>query len=90
MTRLDIFADPVCPWCLIGQVELDRALAARPDHPFAITWHPFRLNPAIPRGGMDRVAHLRAVLGDEVPGRRGEQQDGEDAEDRAHHVAPGL
>lgn len=71
MTRLDIFADPVCPWCLIGQVELDRALAARPDHPLAITWHPFRLNPAMPRGGMDRVAHLRAKLGDgaEAAGR---------------------
>ncbi|QBX35192.1 DsbA family oxidoreductase [Paracoccus liaowanqingii] len=64
MTRLDIFADPVCPWCLIGQVELDRALARRPDHPFAITWHPFRLNPQMPPEGMDRVAYLRAKLGD--------------------------
>ncbi|ODT61470.1 MULTISPECIES: DsbA family oxidoreductase [Paracoccus] len=64
MTRLDIFADPVCPWCLIGKVELDRALESRPDHPFAITWHPFRLNPTMPPQGMDRVAHLRAKLGD--------------------------
>ncbi|MFN3278175.1 MAG: DsbA family oxidoreductase [Paracoccus hibiscisoli] len=64
MTRLDIFADPVCPWCLIGKVELDRALESRPDHPFAITWHPFRLNPTMPPEGMDRVAHLRAKLGD--------------------------
>ena len=66
MTRLDIFADPVCPWCLIGKVELDRALESRPDHPFAITWHPFRLNPAMPPEGMDRVAYLRAKLGDQV------------------------
>ncbi|TJZ91524.1 DsbA family oxidoreductase [Paracoccus gahaiensis] len=64
MTRLDIFADPVCPWCLIGQVELDRALAGRPDHSFAIAWHPFRLNPQMPPEGMDRVAYLRAKLGE--------------------------
>ncbi|MEE2859913.1 MAG: DsbA family oxidoreductase [Paracoccus sp. (in: a-proteobacteria)] len=66
MTRLDIFADPVCPWCLIGKVELDRALESRPDHPFAITWHPFRLNPQMPPEGMDRVAYLRAKLGDDA------------------------
>ena len=66
MTRLDIFADPVCPWCLIGKTELDRALDSRPDHPFAITWHPFRLNPTMPREGMDRVAYLRAKLGDQA------------------------
>ena len=29
MTRLDIFFDPVCPWCLIGKANLDRALEAR-------------------------------------------------------------
>ncbi|WP_265501029.1 DsbA family oxidoreductase [Paracoccus beibuensis] len=64
MTRLDIFADPVCPWCLIAKVELDRALESRPAHPFTITWHPFRLNPQMPPEGMDRVAYLRAKLGD--------------------------
>ncbi|MDO5646562.1 DsbA family oxidoreductase [Paracoccus sp. (in: a-proteobacteria)] len=62
MTRLDIFADPVCPWCLIAKVELDRALESRPDHPFDITWHPFRLNPQQP-AGVDRIAHLHAKLG---------------------------
>ena len=50
MIPLDIFADPVCPWCLIGKVELDRALESRPHHPFRIAWHPFRLNPQMPRG----------------------------------------
>ena len=63
MTRLDIFADPVCPWCLIGKVELDRALESRPLHPFQIAWHPFRLNPQMPRGGMDRIEYLQAKLG---------------------------
>ncbi|WP_405404868.1 DsbA family oxidoreductase [Paracoccus sp. Ld10] len=66
MTRLDIITDPVCPWCLIGKVELDRALESRPDHPFTITWHPFRLNPTMPPEGMDRVAYLRAKFGDQA------------------------
>ncbi|WP_347138698.1 DsbA family oxidoreductase [Paracoccus sp. SSK6] len=64
MIPLDIFADPVCPWCLIGKVELDRALESRPHHPFQIAWHPFRLNPQMPRGGMDRIEYLHAKLGD--------------------------
>lgn len=63
MIRLDIFSDPVCPWCLIGKAHLDRALAARPDHPFQIEWHPFQLNPDMPAGGMDRRAYLEAKFG---------------------------
>lgn len=64
--RLDIFADPVCPWCLIGKAELDRALAARPEHPFALTWHPFRLNPVFPQDGVPMDEYLRVKLGDRV------------------------
>lgn len=63
--RLDIFADPVCPWCLIGKAELDRALESRPEHPFAITWQPFRLDPQMPQAGMDYVAYMKMKFGDE-------------------------
>ncbi len=63
MTRLDIFSDPVCPWCLIGKLELDRALESRPDHPFEIIWQPFRLNPQMPREGMDRLDYLKSKPG---------------------------
>jgi len=66
MISLDIFADPVCPWCYIGKARLDRALEARPDHPFLIAWHPFELNPTMPREGMDRAAYLRAKFGPEA------------------------
>lgn len=65
MITLDIFADPVCPWCLIGKARLDRALEARPDHPFAIAWHPFQLNPTMPQGGMNRADYLEAKFGRE-------------------------
>lgn len=63
MIRLDIFSDPVCPWCYIGKTYLDRALEAAPDHPFAIEWHPFQLNPDMPAGGMDRADYLSAKFG---------------------------
>lgn len=63
--RLDIFADPVCPWCLIGKAELDRALESRPDHPFAISWQPFRLDPQMPQAGMEHVAYMKMKFGGE-------------------------
>jgi predicted DsbA family dithiol-disulfide isomerase len=63
MIQLDIFSDPICPWCLIGKTQLDRALAQRPDHPFTLAWHPFQLNPDMPAEGMDRRAYLEAKFG---------------------------
>lgn len=61
--RLDIFSDPVCPWCFVGKTHLDRALADHPDHPFAIQWHPFQLNPDIPPEGVEKRAYLEAKFG---------------------------
>lgn len=64
MIRLDIISDVVCPWCYIGKSYLDRALEQRAEHPFAIEWHPFQLNPDMPASGMDRRAYLEAKFGD--------------------------
>ena len=61
--KLDILSDPICPWCYIGKTYLDRALAAHPDHPFTIEWHPFQLNPDMPREGMDRRSYLETKFG---------------------------
>jgi predicted DsbA family dithiol-disulfide isomerase len=63
MVKLDILSDPICPWCLIGKAQLERALEARPDHPFVIEWHPFQLNPDMPRAGADRRAYLEEKFG---------------------------
>ena len=63
MIRLDIFSDPICPWCYIGKARLDRALEARPDHPFQVQWHPFQLNPDMPEDGMDRREYLETKFG---------------------------
>ncbi len=63
MIRLDIFSDPVCPWCYIGKAHLDRALQDHPDHPFAVQWHPFQLNPDLPRQGVPKRAYLEQKFG---------------------------
>ena len=61
--KLDIISDPICPWCFIGKSELETALAANPDHPFEIEWHPFQLNPEMPETGMDRRDYLEHKFG---------------------------
>lgn len=63
MTRLDILSDPICPWCYIAKHQLDTALREAGGKPFAITWHPFQLNPDMPPEGMDRRAYLEAKFG---------------------------
>ena len=63
MIRLDIFSDPICPWCYIGKANLDRALEAHAGHPFEIEWHPFQLNPEMAPEGADRRAYLEARFG---------------------------
>lgn len=65
MIRLDIFSDPVCPWCYIGKANLDRALEAHADHPFRIEWHPFQLNPEMPSEGVDKHDYLAAKFGED-------------------------
>ncbi|MFM1861957.1 MAG: hypothetical protein RLZ26_479 [Pseudomonadota bacterium] len=68
MIDLDVYADPVCPWCAIGKAELDRALAARPDHPFVRRWLPFELNPDLPPEGVPRATYLEEKFGAEAVG----------------------
>lgn len=63
LPTLDIVSDPICPWCYIGKVKLDRALAARPGKRFEIQWRIFQLNPEMPPEGMDRRTYLETKFG---------------------------
>lgn len=63
MIRLDIFSDPICPWCFIGKHNLFAALSGVDKDLFSIEWHPFQLNPDMPEGGMDRRAYLETKFG---------------------------
>ena len=61
--RIDLFSDPICPWCFIGKRRLEKALAARPDMAATVYWRPFQLNPDMPAEGMDRQSYLEAKFG---------------------------
>ena len=66
MIKLDIFSDPVCPWCYLGKANLDRALEQHPDHPFQIEWHPFQLNPDMGPNGVDKHSYLLERFGSQA------------------------
>jgi len=65
---IDIVSDVVCPWCFIGKRRLESALELyrkqRPEAPApAITFHPFELNPDIPREGISRADYVAKKFG---------------------------
>ena len=62
---LDVFADPICPWCFIGKRNLERALAIYegPKVKANVQWRAFMLNPGMPPEGMDRRTYLEAKFG---------------------------
>ena len=65
--QVDVVSDVVCPWCYIGKRRLEAALAklraAEPDLLVEVRWHPFQLNPDLPREGTGRRAYLEAKFG---------------------------
>jgi predicted DsbA family dithiol-disulfide isomerase len=66
--QIDVISDTVCPWCFIGKRRLARAMAQRPDIAFDVKWRPYRLDPTLPREGMDRQVYMRLKFGDD-PGK---------------------
>lgn len=62
--QIDIVSDTVCPWCFIGKRRIERAMAMRPEVKFEVFWRPYRLDPNVPREGVDRRAYLKAKFGD--------------------------
>jgi len=57
--RIDVVSDVVCPWCVIGYLQLQKALSLL-DEPVQVdlVWHPFELNPDMPEGGQELREHL--------------------------------
>jgi predicted DsbA family dithiol-disulfide isomerase len=52
---VDVISDVICPWCFIGKRRLEKAIAACDgQHQFRVRWHPFQLNPLMPKEGIDR------------------------------------
>src|SRR3979490_277765 len=63
--QIDVISDTVCPWCFIGKRRLTRAMALRPDIALDVKWRPYRLDPPVPKSGIDRQAYMRAKFGDD-------------------------
>src|ERR1700742_2450811 len=60
---IDVVSDVVCPWCFIGKRRLEKALALKPNIPVEVRFHPYFLNPWVPREGMTRDEYLTTKFG---------------------------
>lgn len=61
---LDIWSDVMCPWCVIGLNQLDKALAGMAGEVDAVVrFHPFELNPDMPEEGEEQAAHIQRKYG---------------------------
>lgn len=53
--NVDIVSDVICPWCYIGKRRLEGAIGAvEGQHEVQVHWHPFQLNPTMPKEGISR------------------------------------
>ncbi|MGJ8547073.1 MAG: DsbA family oxidoreductase [Sulfitobacter sp.] len=59
---VDIVSDVMCPWCIVGYRQLERALSATGTGAF-IRWHPFELNPEMPAEGQNLTEHIAEKYG---------------------------
>ncbi|GAF61488.1 LOW QUALITY PROTEIN: 2-hydroxychromene-2-carboxylate isomerase/DsbA-like thioredoxin domain [Psychrobacter sp. JCM 18903] len=60
--RIDIVSDVVCPWCVIGYRQLAEA-SKQTNTEHEIHWHPFELNPNMPREGQNMREHIMEKYG---------------------------
>lgn len=62
--RIDIVSDVVCPWCIIGLKQVEKALTlVGGDMAVETYWHPFELNPHMAPEGEDTAAHIARKYG---------------------------
>ena len=71
--QVDIVSDVVCPWCIIGFLQLQRGLnlagmGAR------VRWHPFELNPGMGPEGQNITEHVAEKYGSTAEQSRAARQ----------------
>lgn len=62
VVQVDIVSDVVCPWCVVGYLQLERALD-KAGLEAQIRWHPFELNPQMPPEGERLRDHMARKYG---------------------------
>lgn len=60
---VDVISDVVCPWCFLGQRNLERAKALLSDIDVPVRWRPFQLDPTIPPEGLERQSYMLSKFG---------------------------
>lgn len=61
---IDVFSDVVCPWCFIGSVRLEQAIAALGQELAPVVrYHPFFIDPSVPPQGISVADKLRRQYG---------------------------
>lgn len=61
---VDVISDVICPWCYIGKRRLEKAITALGDnHNVQVRWHPFQLNPQMPKEGFSRKEYRSRKFG---------------------------
>ncbi len=64
MSVVDVISDVICPWCYIGKRRLEKAIAALDgQHEVQVHWHPFQLNPTMPKEGISRKEYRTQKFG---------------------------
>ena len=66
--RFDFVSDVVCPWCIIGYKQVERALDMYKEVEgealeAEFHWHPYELNPHMPPEGQDAAEHIAEKYG---------------------------
>lgn len=55
---IQFVSDVMCPWCVIGLGNLNKALSSLEDVEIALIFRPFELNPNMPPEGQNLAEHL--------------------------------
>jgi predicted DsbA family dithiol-disulfide isomerase len=62
--KIDVVSDVVCPWCYIGKRRIERAIdQLKNTYEFEVEYHPFELNPDMPKEGRNQKEYLAAKFG---------------------------
>ena len=61
---IDVISDVICPWCYVGKRRLKMAIdSLNRQYEFRVRWHPFQLNPRMPKDGISRQEYRIGKFG---------------------------
>lgn len=62
--KIEIVSDVVCPWCVIGYKNLQKAIKKLQNQmEFDVSWRPYELHPEIPEDGFDKELYIKQKFG---------------------------